>query len=339
MENFPNDNISKEENNETDEPEEEIESLKIEDIQANELPKPNKDISPPENINEFVEKENIDNSGVDLQDDISFDSLCSICNTKITTKKFICVICSDCILCPNCEKTHIHPVLKCKNHQLSELKDIFIYLNKRNKVIQSLVKNEKDTSVFGSLFSEKYELQLETPNTKFSMRPNKKINLPIIIQNLSNNKINCESTNLVLYGKNTKDLKVYEKALTQTINKREQIDVFIVVESNNYYGEYDFSLELYSTKNIKIKNNILEYKIIVNNDEEEEKLNEEFSKFPEILIMSKETKEGIKKILRNENIKEDPITILQFLKNNNNDIKKTMDNLISLNDLNQNKIF
>ena len=35
--------------------------------------------------------------------------------------------------------------------------------------------------------------------------------------------------------------------------------------------------------------------------------------------------------MENESIKEDPITILQFLKNNNNDIDKTIQNLSSMN--------
>ena len=36
--------------------------------------------------------------------------------------------------------------------------------------------------------------------------------------------------------------------------------------------------------------------------------------------------------MEKENIKENPITILQFLKNNNNDVDKTIENLISKNE-------
>ena len=35
--------------------------------------------------------------------------------------------------------------------------------------------------------------------------------------------------------------------------------------------------------------------------------------------------------MENENIKENPITILQFLKNNENNVEKTIENLISKN--------
>ena len=279
--------------------------------------------------------EYIDKGGRDVIElkEHPFNEECSICKSKITNKKYICIICPNCILCPKCEEIHIHPVLKCKCSQLSTLKDVYIYMNKRNMVIHSLLKNEKDSSVFGifDIFSGKYEIKLSTNYNKITMRPNKSINIPITLQNLSGTKVECKPLELFLIGKNTKDLKVYNKELDLVINKREQNDVNILVESNNHTSEYKFTIELYSIKNIKLKTNTLEFNIIVNNDEEEEELNQFFKDYPNIIITSKETKLGIKKIMENESIKEDPITILQFLKNNNNDIDKTIQNLSSMN--------
>ena len=268
-----------------------------------------------------------------------FNEECTICSSPITNKKYICIICPNCILCSKCEEIHIHPVLKCKNPQLSTLKDVYIYINKRNMVIQSFLKNEKDSSVFGlfqDIFSGKYEIKLTANCHTIAMRPNKSLNIPITLQNLSGNKVECSILQLYLISKNNKDLKVYDKELDLVINKREQNDVYMLVESNNYTSEYNFTIELYSIKNIKLKSNILEFKIIVNNDEEEEQLNEYFKEYPNIIVTSKETKIGIKKIMENESIKEDPITILQFLKNNNNDINKTIENLSSINKKNGN---
>ena len=263
-----------------------------------------------------------------------FNLHCSICDGKIKNQKYICVICPDCILCPKCEETHIHPVLKCKSSQLSTLKDIYIYINKRNMVIQSFLKNEKDSSgfkLFQDIFSEKYEIKLSSEYKTIYMRPNKSINIPITLQNISSNKVDCKLLHLFLISKNIKDLKVYDKELDLVINKREQNDVNILVESNNHISEYNFIVELYSLKNIKLKSNTLEFNIIVNDDEEEEELNEEFKEYPNIIISSKETKQGIKTIMENKLIKENPITIFQFLKNNNNDIDKTIDNLTHIN--------
>jgi len=283
---------------------------------------------------------NLDGKDLIIKKEHPFNEICKSCGGQIKNIKYICVICPDCILCQKCESIHIHPVLKCKSIQLSSLKSVYIYMNKRNKVIQSFLKNEKDSSVFGlfqDIFSAKYEINLSSPINKITMRPNKSIKIPITIQNLSSTKIECKLLQLYLLAKNIKDLKVYNYEIDLVINKREQNDIYMTVESNNHIGEYNFNVELYSIKNIKLKSNVLNFNIIVNDDEEEEELNETFKDYLNIVVASKETKMGIKKIMENEDIKEDPITIFQFLKNNNNNVEKTIENLISKNSDNINK--
>ena len=283
---------------------------------------------------------NLDGKDLIIKKEHPFNEICKSCGGQIKNIKYICVICPDCILCQKCEQIHIHPVLKCKSIQLSSLKSVYIYMNKRNKVIQSFLKNEKDSSVFGlfqDIFSAKYEINLSSPINKITMRPNKSIKIPITIQNLSSTKIECKLLQLYLLAKNIKDLKIYNYEIDLVINKREQNDIYMTVESNNHIGEYNFNVELNSIKNIKLKSNVLNFNIIVNDDEEEEELNETFKDYLNIVVASKETKMGIKKIMENEDIKEDPITIFQFLKNNNNNVEKTIENLISKNSDNINK--
>ena len=283
---------------------------------------------------------NLDGKDLIIKKEHPFNEICKSCGGQIKNIKYICVICPDCILCQKCEQIHIHPVLKCKSIQLSSLKSVYIYMNKRNQVIQSFLKNEKDSSVFGlfqDIFSAKYEINLSSPINKITMRPNKSIKIPITIQNLSSTKIECKLLQLYLLAKNIKDLKIYNYEIDLVINKREQNDIYMTVESNNHIGEYNFNVELYSIKNIKLKSNVLNFNIIVNDDEEEEELNEAFKEYLNIVVASKETKMGIKKIMENEDIKEDPITIFQFLKNNNNNVEKTIENLISKNSDNINK--
>ena len=283
---------------------------------------------------------NLDGKDLIIKKEHPFNEICKSCGGQIKNIKYICVICPDCILCQKCESIHIHPVLKCKSIQLSSLKSVYIYMNKRNKVIQSFLKNEKDSSVFGlfqDIFSAKYEINLSSPINKITMRPNKSIKIPITIQNLSSTKIECKLLQLYLLAKNIKDLKIYNYEIDLVINKREQNDIYMTVESNNHIGEYNFNVELYSIKNIKLKSNVLNFNVIVNDDEEEEELNEAFKEYLNIVVASKETKMGIKKIMENEDIKEDPITIFQFLKNNNNNVEKTIENLLSKNSDNINK--
>ena len=258
---------------------------------------------------------NLDGKDSIYKKETLFNDICTSCGGKITNIKYICVICPDCILCQKCEHIHIHPVLKCKSVQLSSLKSVYIYMNKRNNIIQSFLKNEKDSSVFGlfqDIFSGKYEINLSASCSKMTMRPNKTLKIPITIQNLSSTKIECKLLQLCLIAKNIKDLKVYNNELDLVINKREQNDIYMIVDSNNHVGEYNFNIELYSIKNIKLKSNILDFTIIVNEDEEEEELNDMFKDYLNIIVTSKETKMGIKKIMENENIKDNPVTILQF---------------------------
>ena len=118
------------------------------------------------------------------------------------------------------------------------------------------------------MMTEKYELRLNCNALNFSMRPKKTIYIPITIQNLSSTKIECKLLQWYLIAKNIKDLKVYNNGLDLVINKREQNDIYMTVDSNNHVGEYNFNIELYSIKNIKLKSNILEFTIIINEDEE-----------------------------------------------------------------------
>ena len=276
---------------------------------------------------------------VDINDNFSkkpktapFDEICSICSEKIYFKKFICIVCRDCILCQNCQEEHLHPMLKCKQSQLSSVQDIYNYIKNNNNEIKNMINEKsKKKGFFSNFFSEKYELKLNCNSLNFSMRPNKKINIPITIQNLSNVPFDCEKYKLILFSRNNKDLKVYEKKVEQILNKQEQIDVNVELESNDFCKIYYFTIELYTYEDIKIKSNILSFTLEVNNDEEDEKLNQEFNSYPKIMVMNKDIKKGVKKILEDKSITQDPVTVMQFLKNNNGNIEETIKNLKSMN--------
>ena len=287
----------------------------------------------------IIKIENSDLEFVDINENFTkkpntapFDDICSMCSSKIYFKKYICIVCRDCVLCQDCQEEHLHPIIKCKQTQLSTVQDIYNYLkNSNNKIKQISNQKSKKYGIFGNLFSEKYELKLNCNALNFSMRPNKKINIPITVQNLSNVPFNCEQNNLILFARNNKDLKVYEKKVGQILNKKEQIDVNMILESNDMCKIYYFTIELYTSEEIKLKSNILSFTLEVNNDEEDEILNEEFKDFPKVIVMNKNIKKGIKKILEDKTITQDPVLVMQFLSNNNGDIEKTIQNLKSMN--------
>ena len=271
---------------------------------------------------EFV---NLDENLVKKPENAPFDEFCSICSSKIYYSKYICVVCKDCILCQKCENEHKHPVLKCKFRQLSTLEDVFIYMNTYNPEIKNKINN--DGGFLSNIFSNKYEVKIECNSYSFSMRPNSKKFIPISIQNLSSCELDCLTNKVVLFGRNNKDLKIYTVHLDNKINKSEQIDTFITIESNHICKVYDFTIEIYSLILNKLKSNILNFKVEINNDKEDEELNNYFKEYPKITIESKNIKKGVKKILEDTNNKFDPITVMQYLKNNKGNIDETFANL------------
>jgi hypothetical protein len=251
--------------------------------------------------------------------DAPFDDCCSLCSSKIYYVKYICVICHDCILCPKCEIDHEHPTVKCKFPHISTLRDIYNYINTRN----TLIKNNKNFSGFISdIFSSKNELKLECNSSEFSMRKKQVRNIPIILHNLSGNVFDLKKNNVVLFARNNKDLKVYTKFLEDKMNKNETKKILMKLESNDIYKVYNFTIEAFCLN--KMKSNILNFKVEINENEEDEKLNEFFIEsypdFFEILIETTSIKKGVRKILESTKNEFDIGLILKSIKNNKGNI-------------------
>jgi len=277
---------------------------------------------------EFV---NLEKKYANAPDDAPFDDFCSICSSKIYYIKYICVICRDCILCPKCEIEHEHPTLKCKFPQLSTLKDIYIYINTRNNQIKNNNNNKNNGGFLSGFFSSNYEFKLECNSCKFSMRKNSVKNVPIILNNLSGSELDLKKEKLIIFARNNKDLKVYTNFLVDKVNKNEK-DVYLVkIESNDVCKVYDFTLELFSS--VKMKSNVLNFKVEINEDEEDEKLNEFFiESYPEcyeILIESTKIKKGVKKILEDTQNKFEILLILNCLKNNKGNVDAAYSELLN----------
>ena len=263
-----------------------------------------------------------------------FDDVCSMCSSRIYFKKFICVLCPNCVLCEKCEDEHLHPLIKCKQIQFSTINEIYNYLKNNNPEIKNEINTtNKKIGFFSNLFSEKYELKLNCNSLSFSMRPNKKFKIPITIQNLSKTSLDCEKHKLYLFARNNKDLKVHEKSITSKLNVQQQIDVNMIMESNDVQKTYYFSIELYTLDDIKLKSNTLSFTVEVNTDIEDEILNDEFKDYPKIIVMDKNIKKGVKEILKDKSISQDPVVVMQFLVNNKGDIKETIKNLKNMDDV------
>ena len=105
------------------------------------------------------------------------------------------------------------------------------------------------------------------------------------------------------------------------------------MESNDVQKTYYFSIELYTLDDIKLKSNTLSFTVEVNTDIEDEILNDEFKDYPKIIVMDKNIKKGVKEILEDKSISQDPVVVMQFLVNNKGDIKETIKNLKNMDDV------
>jgi hypothetical protein len=273
---------------------------------------------------EFV---NIDDDFNKKPKDSLFDDVCSICSSKIYYEKYICLVCKDCIICNNCELNHLHPVIKWKNNQLSSLYSIFLFLSYNNKAIQNLNSNNKG-GFFGTNKS-KYIFKLESNKLELNLKPKENIELPINIINLNKEDIDGKRLKLVLLARNTKDLIVYNKDIESKIRRGESLKSSLSIETNIFSKIYTFTIELYSCEDIEIECNSLSFKLKVLADKDEEQLNIKFKNYPEIIKENKNTKKIIKNIMDNKKIKQDPMTILKYLKENDGDINQTLKLLLS----------
>ena len=114
------------------------------------------------------------------------------------------------------------------------------------------------------------------------------------------------------------------------MNKNDNLKIYVTVESVDICKTYDFTLELFSNSNAKLKSNELKFKVEINEDNDDDKLNEFFEKyqdFPEIFIEPANIKNAVKKILENTSTKFEPINILKSLKNNKGNIEETLNEL------------
>ena len=229
-------------------------------------------INPSFNLNQNIIKIDSDSSleFVNIDDDFSkkpkdspFDEICSICSSGIYNEKYLCLVCKECILCESCEANHLHPVIKWKNNQLNSLNKIYLFMTKyNNEIINNMNKNKE-----GKNKKVKYTFKLKSNIFEYSMKPNQKHEIPLTIYNLNNNDADCEQLGIVLFGRNTKDLIVYNMEIKEEIRRNGNIKTNIDVESGKYCKMYHFDVGLFATGNIELESNFISFKVKVSNED------------------------------------------------------------------------
>ena len=226
-------------------------------------------INPSFNLNQNIIKIDSDSSleFVNIDDDFSkkpkdspFDEICSICSSGIYNEKYLCLVCKECILCESCEANHLHPVIKWKNNQLNNLNKIYLFMSNYNKEI---INNKR---IFGSNIT-KYNFKLKSDIINYSMKPKQKLEIPLTIINLNNDDVDCQKLKIILFGRNIKDLIVYNKEIKNIIRREGSTITKINVESGEFCKMYHFDVGLFSTENnIELDFNFISFKVKVSNE-------------------------------------------------------------------------
>lgn len=256
-----------------------------------------------------------------------FNDICSICSRNIHYIKFICCICINLTTCNKCESLHLHPMIKFKTKELSSKDDIIYYMisNLEPNNLDSyknIIKKAKEISE--NLFEKKFKFKMYQFSDFFTVRPNKKFKIPLIIHNDSKNKI--PKSKIIILTKNNKDLIISSQLIDFEISGSERFEINLDCKSNGQLKLYDFEIFMYSPE-VKIECPPLKIKIEVNNDDEEENINEYFVMYNKILSISKKEKSMIKKIIEDGICQKHPYIIYNIMNKYNWDLEKALDDL------------
>jgi len=254
-------------------------------------------------------------SKVDLEDIhstkkeiIEFNTRCNFCKASIIQFKFVCLICSDVILCEMCEYSHDHPTLKFKSNGISSKLDAVYMLS----LVDKLDHIKKDEGVFkrfkNSIFGtdiNKAQLFIDYQKLEtVRARPNKKFLIPVSVANHSKNVFPAD-TNIVV--RNFFDLKHKSIELNVPLGGKEIMIIDLEFEGT-HPDVYELELFLYHA-DIKFEQDILKVKVEINNDSEEEALDEFLKQYPKLRFIPKNEKMILYNIKREQISDKDSMLI------------------------------
>ena len=248
--------------------------------------------------------------------------VCSLCGNTMCSFKYICSICENCNLCEKCEDIHIHPCFKYKTKFLSNLTDTYKYIDKNYNY-----KIPLDSKKMTKLIRKEYNLKI-VPMTdlRFSVRPNKIIDIPVKILNLSDHEIN--SSQFIVLIKNNKLINIsYEVDKLFKIKPNDEYELRLLCRTSATFSNEKINIEIYSTElKIRMSSRLnFDLEIDINDDEEDEKLNKELKNDKYAIFHSKIHKKIIiSMIYYKEEWKNELKKVCETLRDNKWDITKSI---------------
>ena len=258
---------------------------------------------------------------------IQIVEICTICKKVIKDKiKYECCICDKCVLCQNCENNHQHPCIKFKIGQtiLSTLADCHSFITQKQKI-----SNVLPIKYFKSIFNNTFDIILQLGiDNHIEIRPNKTIEIPILIKNYSEYPV---STNeFILIVKNYSIVNItYEIQKNLIIEPKNFIKINLKCVSTEKTGREMINVEVYSAT-IKIRDSKfskINIEILVSNDEEDEELNKKFRFYPKIQLLNKLRKKMLLYIIENHFCEKSITQIYDCLCENNWNLDETINQL------------
>ena len=250
---------------------------------------------------------------------------CSICNSTLQGVKYVCCLCDNYIICEDCELYHNHPCFKYKINFVSNIFDTSNFIEKAYGF-----KLPVESTGYTKLFRKEYDLKI-APMTdlSFSLRPNKRINIPIKILNYSKETINssqfviiCKNQKNIFFSTNENEKFVIEGGGEYVLN------ITCITPEKTCKKENIF-IEIYSHElNIKMSRRLIyEYNIEVNFDSDDDKLNIDLKNDDYIFCFNKEHKRLALNLMKSTNSEYPIKNVFRCLYDNNWDQKKAIKDL------------
>ena len=226
------------------------------------------------------------------KDKIIFENeICMKCSSPLYSKKILCLICSNMVLCSDCEPIHGHPCVIFKSKFLSSLKETFNFMTKQYN--------------FDSTSSKKNKINLSLSfigDNDICLRPKKGVLLPIRIINHSSN-ITIYSGDIIILIKGNKVLDIsYDLNQKFKIPPESDYNLNIKCITTDKLCKENITMEIYSNRYLlkENKNNTINLNIEVNEDKEEEELNLKLLYNHMVISYNKEHKKILVSLIENE---------------------------------------
>ena len=281
--------------------------------------------------NKKKEKENDNNSNkitlpvipLNLPKNVFKEDICTLCGNHIFSYKYICGICENCDLCERCEEIHIHPCFKYKTTFLSNLIDTYKYIDRNYDY-----KIPMDSKKMTKLIRKEYNLKI-VPMTdrKFIVPPNKVIDLPVKILNLSDHEVN--SSQFIIIIKNNLLINIsYQVDKIFTIKPNEEYELRLLCRTPAIHSMERINIEIYSAElNIRMSSRLsFDLEIEINDDKEDETLNNQLNNDKYAIFHTKAHKRIILSMLYyKDDWKYKLRKVCQVLRDNKFDTKKSIE--------------